>query len=365
MSFQAVRLHRIRKGYRSTRVFDDFNLEVAPGEFLVLLGPSGCGKSTLLNIIAGVEPHEGGQVFIGDRDVTRLEPGQRNIAMVFQSFALYPTMTARANMAFALKMSGMAEAEITRRVERMASVLQIEMLLGRKPAQLSGGQQQRVAIGRALVRNPSVLLLDEPLSNLDAKLRAELRAQLRKLHESDPRTTLYVTHDQLEALMLASRIAVMHQGQVLQCDTPGIIYQRPANRTVASFVGTPAMNFVDGSLDLAGPAAVLQTRAGTRIPLPGLKATASLAGDQRPVVLGVRAEHIHVVPMDTPASTTGRVLAEELAGADTYLLADVGGHELTIRTSTGERIRRGESLPIRIDGGAASLFCPASGRRLN
>jgi multiple sugar transport system ATP-binding protein len=365
MNLQGVRLQQIRKSYRGALVLNDFNLEVAPGEFLVLLGPSGCGKSTLLNIIAGVEPHQGGEVFIGDRDVTRLEPNQRNVAMVFQSFALYPTMTARANMAFALKISGMAEAEITRRVDRMAAALQIETLLGRKPAQLSGGQQQRVAMGRALIRNPSVLLLDEPLSNLDAKLRAELRAQIRKLHESDPRTTLYVTHDQLEALMLASRIAVMGQGQILQCDTPSIVYHRPASRTVASFVGTPAMNFVEGTLDLGGPAAILQTITGARIPVPGLNATAALAADRMQVVLGVRAEHVHVVAMDTLASTTGRVLVEELAGADTYVLADVGGHELTIRTLTSEPIRRRDNLPIRIDGAAASLFCPTTGLRLN
>jgi multiple sugar transport system ATP-binding protein len=364
MSLLAVRLQQIRKGYRSSIVLDDFNLEVAPGEFLVLLGPSGCGKSTLLNIIAGVEPHEGGRVFIGDSDVTHFEPSQRNVAMVFQSFALYPTMTARENIGFALKMNGTPTAEIARRVERVAATLQIETLLGRKPAQLSGGQQQRVAIGRALVRNPSVLLLDEPLSNLDAKLRTELRVELRKLHESDPHTTLYVTHDQLEALMLASRIAVMYQGQILQCDTPSVIYHRPANRTVAAFVGTPTMNFIEGTLDLTGSVTVLHTKTGARIPLPRLSTTPSIS-PERPVVLGVRSEHIHIVPADTPASTTGRVLVEELAGADTYVRANVGGHELTIRTSTGERIRRRDRLPIRINGAAANLFCPANGTRLN
>ena len=364
MNLQAVQLQQIRKRYGSTFVLDDFNLEVAAGEFLVLLGPSGCGKSTLLNIVAGVEPHEHGRVLIGDRDVTDLEPSERHVAMVFQSFALYPTMTARANIAFALKMNGVPAAEAARRVERVAALLQIEALLDRKPAQLSGGQQQRVAIGRALVRNPSVLLLDEPLSNLDAKLRTELRVELRKLHQSDPRTTLYVTHDQLEALMLASRIAVMHQGQILQCDTPEVIYERPANRTVAAFVGTPTMNFIEGRLDLTGAAAVLHTHTGARIPLPGLSATPSLA-PERPVVLGVRSEHIHIVPTETLASTTGRVLVEEMAGADTYVLADVGGHELTIRTSAGERVRRRDSLPIRIDGAAANLFCPTNGTRLS
>jgi multiple sugar transport system ATP-binding protein len=364
MNLRAVRVEKIRKHYAGNPVLDDFSLAVEPGEFLVLLGPSGCGKSTLLNIIAGVEPHEDGRVFIGDQDVTQLEPGARNVAMVFQSFALYPTMSARDNIAFSLRQRRMPAAEVRRRVEDVAAKLRISNLLDRRPAQLSGGQQQRVAIGRALVRDPSALLLDEPLSSLDAKLRAELRFELKKLHDSTPRTTLYVTHDQHEALTLASRIVVMDQGRILQCDTPANIYERPANRTVASFVGTPTMKFVEGQIDLTGPVVTLRTDGGTHLPLPRLAPVAMLA-DGQAVVLGMRSEHVRIVPAGTQAIMTGRVLVRELAGADTYLLADVGGHEITVRTASNEPVECDDRLPLRIDGAAVSLFCPREGTRLN
>ena len=277
----------IELGGRS--VIRDLDLEVAPGEFLVLLGPSGCGKSTLLHGIAGLVEASGGSVEIGGRDMTWAEPSERGIGMVFQSYALYPTMTVEANMAFGLKIAGTPKDEVKRRVRAAAALLQLDSLLARKPAQLSGGQRQRVAIGRALVRQARVLLFDEPLSNLDAKLRAELRRELKLLHRALGSTMVYVTHDQTEAMTLASRIVVMDKGRIQQVGTPAEVYARPANRFVAGFLGSPAMGFVDGRLDDAG-----------RFVADGLALTpgAGCCGPDaraRPAVLGVRPEHVRIL----------------------------------------------------------------------
>src|SRR5262245_559663 len=270
-------------GFGPVRVLDKLSLEVAQSEFIVLLGPSGCGKSTLLNAVAGLLEIDGGQVWIGERNVTWEEPKDRGVAMVFQSYALYPRMRVRDNLSFGLRVAGRPRAEIEARVKSAAEMLRLGPLLDRRPAQLSGGQRQRVAIGRALVREAPVFLFDEPLSNLDAQLRAELRVEIKRLHRRIGATMIYVTHDQIEALTLADRIAVMQGGKIQQLDTPQTIYARPANRFVAAFVGSPAMNFLNGRMGggrFAGDDFAL--------PLPHHGG----AEDGRPAVLGIRPEHV-------------------------------------------------------------------------
>src|SRR6478609_7637771 len=285
-----VSLRGVEVGYGPIRVFDRLDLEVAQSEFLVLLGPSGCGKSTLLNAIAGLIEVDDGEIWIGDRNVTWQEPKDRGIAMVFQSYALYPRMNVRANLSFGLKVARMPRAEIERRVRTASEMLQIADLLDRRPAELSGGQRQRVAIGRALVRDAGVFLFDEPLSNLDAQLRSELRVEIKRLHQRLAATMIYVTHDQIEALTLADRIAVMKDRIIQQLGTPNEIYRRPANRFVASFVGSPAMNFLRGTFAISGGAPCFAA-AGLSISLDGY------AFDARPEVgapveLGIRPEHV-------------------------------------------------------------------------
>ena len=277
-----------------TDILSQLNLEVSEGEFLVLLGPSGCGKSTLLHSIAGlIDVHEGSLAIAG-RDVTWADPKDRGIGMVFQSYALYPTMSVEKNLSFGPRIAGVAKAEISRRVERAAKMLHLTELLKRKPAQLSGGQRQRVAIGRALVREASVFLFDEPLSNLDAKLRAELRRELKQLHKELGATMIYVTHDQVEAMTLASRIAVMKDGKIQQIDTPGNVYTRPVNMFVAGFLGAPSMNFVEGTLEVA-EGTVLFVAPTLRIDVSDYPFVRKPEGGEH-AVLGVRPEHITLSP---------------------------------------------------------------------
>jgi multiple sugar transport system ATP-binding protein len=363
MTAHGVSLHGIRKSFGPKSVIDDLSLEVDAGEFLVLLGPSGCGKSTLLALIAGLEEPAAGRVCIGPRDVTALEPGRREVAMVFQSFALYPTMSVRRNIGFALRMNGVPAAETAAKVASMARLLQIEDLVDRRPAQLSGGQQQRVAIGRALVREPAVLLLDEPLSNLDAKLRADMREELKKLHEKTRMTIVYVTHDQMEAMTLGTRVAVLNEGRIHQCDPPAVIYQQPANLFVASFVGSPAMRFLHGVINYAGETAALHTAGGCTLPLPDLPSFAAALHGQA-VVLGVRPEHLHLVRSGHKQAAVGRVLRSEHTGPDIYLQISLGGHEVISRVTPGSAARSGDEVAVRVDGGAVSLFRPQDGKRL-
>jgi len=360
----SLRIEHVRKLFGSTCALEDVQLDIDAGEFVVLLGPSGCGKSTLLNVVAGVEPLSAGKLFIGGRDVTDLDPAERNVAMVFQSFALYPSMTARRNIEFALRMRRTPRAEIARRVSRTAALLQIEALLERRPSQLSGGQQQRVAIGRALVREPTVLLLDEPLSNLDAKLRAELRTEIKRLHESNRRTTLYVTHDQIEAMTLASRIAIMNQGRILQYDRPEALYRRPCDRFVASFIGAPTMRFFDGHLTAREGMVCLRNGSGISLPLPGLQCPAALLGGAR-VTLGLRAEQVRLADAAMPGTIPSHVLLTEPTGPDSYVSIAVGDHELTVRTSADCRLARQQPVCVLIDGAAVSLFDSVTGARLN
>ena len=332
-------------------IIRDLDLQVEPGEFLVLLGPSGCGKSTLLHSIAGLIDLSGGAIEIGGRDMSDADPSERGIGMVFQSYALYPTMTVEKNMSFGLRISGAPKAEIRRRVQRAASMLQLDALLDRKPAQLSGGQRQRVAIGRALVREAGVYLFDEPLSNLDAKLRTELRRELKMLHQALGSTMIYVTHDQAEAMTLATRIVVMQGGRIQQIGTPCEVYERPANRFVAGFLGSPSMNFIEGEVDLHGC-----FRAGAlTLALAQSGALPSAA------TLGARPEHLQIRD-DGPLE--GVVTLVEPMGNHQVVWLDCGGHALSALVHEPRPMAAGQRVRFAIDAARVSLFDPASGKRL-
>ena len=343
--------------YGTIKILEKFDLEVAQSEFIVLLGPSGCGKSTLLNAIAGLVDLRDGQIWIGGNNVTWEEPKDRGIAMVFQSYALYPRMTVRGNMSFGLKVAGMPAAEIARRVDNAAAMLKITELLDRRPAELSGGQRQRVAIGRALVRDAGVYLFDEPLSNLDAQLRAELRVEIKRLHQRLAATMIYVTHDQIEALTLADRIAVMKDRVIQQLGTPSDIYRRPANRFVASFVGSPAMNFLPGTFAVRDGAPCFAA-GGISIPLEGY------GFEARPqpgaaIELGIRPEHVEAGG-DLPAA----VEMVEPMGSDQLAWLRLGGLPLSMRLPADTPIASGQSLQLRLPADKLNLFDAASGRRL-
>jgi multiple sugar transport system ATP-binding protein len=328
------------------------DLEVEEGEFLVLLGPSGCGKSTLLHSIAGLTETSGGAIEIGGKDMSRVDPSERDIGMVFQSYALYPTMTVEKNMSFGLRIAGVAKAEIKRRVDSVAAMLHLGDLLGRKPAALSGGQRQRVAIGRALVREAGVYLFDEPLSNLDAKLRTDLRRELKLLHQQLGATMIYVTHDQVEAMTLASRIVVMRAGQVQQIGTPGEVYERPANLFVAGFLGSPSMNFIEGEVDAAG----MFTGGCLRVAMG--EGAGAAAG--RKAVLGVRPEHITLAP---GGSLQGRVTLVEPMGAHRVVWLECGGKQLSCILQGSRAVAPDDTVTFEIEAQRASLFDPDSGRR--
>jgi multiple sugar transport system ATP-binding protein len=348
--------------FGSLKVLQKLNVTAKDGEFLVLLGPSGCGKSTLLNAIAGLLNISDGQIWIGGRNVTWEEPKDRGIGMVFQSYALYPRMTAEGNLAFGLKVAGVPRDEIARRVAKAAALLQIEPLLKRRPSELSGGQRQRVAIGRALVRDVGVFLFDEPLSNLDAKLRGELRVEIKKLHTELGSTMVYVTHDQIEALTLADRIAVMHGGVIQQLATPKEIYRRPVNRFVAGFVGSPSMSFVSGTIGGGGREFVAAD--GQRISLAGYQ-FADAPGEGRPAVLGVRPEQIETrPPADGAAGLKAAVSVLEPMGADTLVWGSVGSESVSVRVGPDATYRAGEKLDLSFHPADASLFDGESGARL-
>jgi multiple sugar transport system ATP-binding protein len=348
--------------FGSLRVLQKLNVTAKDGEFLVLLGPSGCGKSTLLNAIAGLLNITDGQIWIGGRNVTWEEPKDRGIGMVFQSYALYPRMTAEGNLAFGLKMAGVPREELARRVAKAAALLQIEPLLKRRPAELSGGQRQRVAIGRALVRDVGVFLFDEPLSNLDAKLRGELRVEIKKLHTELGSTMIYVTHDQIEALTLADRIAVMHHGVIQQLATPKEIYRRPVNRFVAGFVGSPSMSFVTGTI--AGGGSELVLADGQHVHIAGYE-FAERPEDGRQAVLGVRPEQIETRPAaGGEAGLKVAVSVLEPMGADTLVWASVGRESISVRLGPDTAYQAGQMLDLAFQPAVASLFDAESGNRL-
>jgi len=353
-----VDVRAVQIGYGAVKVLDQLDLKIAESEFVVLLGPSGCGKSTLLNAIAGLIEIQAGQIWIGGRNVTWDEPKDRGIAMVFQSYALYPRMTVRGNMSFGLKVARLPRQEISRRVAQAAGMLKITELLDRKPSELSGGQRQRVAIGRALVRETGVYLFDEPLSNLDAQLRAELRVEIKRLHQRLRATMIYVTHDQIEALTLADRIAVMKDRIIQQLGTPQEIYQRPANRFVASFVGSPPMNFVAGRLRHAGGTATF-TADGFDLPLRDY-AFAGATADGSDVELGVRPEHVE-------AAANGTGLAIEMIepmGSDLLAWSRLGGAPVSLRLPAESPIKTGDRITVAIPSAKVSVFDRVSGRRI-
>ncbi|MFQ8432300.1 ABC transporter ATP-binding protein [Amaricoccus sp. W119] len=356
----SISIRNLKLSFGAVDVLKDLNLDIGQGEFLVLLGSSGCGKSTLLNCIAGLLEITDGQIFIGGRNVTWEEPSKRGIGMVFQSYALYPQMTVEGNLTFGLKNAGVPKAEIDERVARAARILQIEPLLKRKPAALSGGQRQRVAIGRALVRDVDVFLFDEPLSNLDAKLRADLRVEIKQLHKTLDNTMIYVTHDQVEAMTLADRIAIMRGGLILQLGSPDEIYNRPANKYVAEFIGSPSMNFIEGTLDANGFSAPDMTFA-----MDGYQ----FAGDRRgdgPAWFGVRPEHIVSGPAaaDAPVRLNARAELIEPLGSDTLVRARLGDRKVWLRMDGQSPVRDGDDLPIGFDPSRASLFGKDSEQRL-
>jgi multiple sugar transport system ATP-binding protein len=356
-----VSLRGVAVGYGPIRVFDRLDLEVAQSEFLVLLGPSGCGKSTLLNAIAGLTDIDDGEIWIGGRNVTWHEPKDRGIAMVFQSYALYPRMNVRANLSFGLKVARTPRAEIERRVRAAAEMLQISELLDRRPAELSGGQRQRVAIGRALVRDAGVFLFDEPLSNLDAQLRSELRVEIKRLHQRLGATMIYVTHDQIEALTLADRIAVMKDRTFQQIGAPQEVYLRPANRFVATFVGSPAMNFIPGRIEPGTDGPVFQSAAillGLST-YPFVKAPV----DAVPVELGIRPEHIVLAPDAADAHEVSVELSEPM-GSDLLAWTRLGDLPLSIRLPAETRLTPGDRLRILMPEHRLNLFDTAGGARL-
>ena len=336
------------------------DLEIADGEFLVLVGPSGCGKSTSLRMLAGLEEVNSGSIFIGDREVTDVAPKDRDIAMVFQNYALYPHMSVAENMGFALKIAGVSKDEINKRVVEAAKILDLEPYLDRKPKNLSGGQRQRVAMGRAIVRNPQVFLMDEPLSNLDAKLRVQTRTQIASLQQRLGVTTVYVTHDQTEAMTMGDRVAVMKDGFLQQCDTPQALYDRPVNAFVAGFIGSPAMNLIDVRIDSEG--AVL---GDAHVPLGQDVLGAARSAGLDTITLGFR-------PEDTVVGTEGfamHVNIVESLGADGYIYGDITNangevNQVTIRTDGRNIPRKGENVRLQVTGGHTHAFNPATGLRL-
>ncbi|MCQ0986097.1 ABC transporter ATP-binding protein [Jiella marina] len=349
-----IRMQDLVKKYGDLTVIPSLDLDIADHEFVVLVGPSGCGKSTLLRVLAGLENIDGGDLYIGERRVNGVPAAQRDVAMVFQDYALYPHMTVRQNMSFALEMRNMDKKEIATRVERAAKLLHIDPFLDRRPKALSGGQRQRVAMGRAIVRDPQVFLFDEPLSNLDAKLRAQVRAEIKALSQQLRTTMVFVTHDQIEAMTMADRIVVMKSGIIQQVGTPEEVYETPANQFVASFIGSPSMNFVP----VTGNGQLLTTSDGRT--LPGLREFAQRVPAEGSAILGVRPEHLAVVPEDEAAFLANIDLVEPL-GSDTLVHFKLAGNDAIARVEPDRRPRPGEVMPLAPVPGKAHLFDPASG----
>jgi ABC-type sugar transport system ATPase subunit len=353
-----VKLERINKSFGAVQVLKDIDLVFPSRKFVTLLGPSGCGKTTLLRMIAGLEPVTAGDIRFGDRVVNDLAPRDRNIAMVFQSYALYPQMTVRRNLGYGLRVRKTPKVELDAAVERVATILEIGHLLDRKPGQLSGGQRQRVALGRAMVRQPDIFLMDEPLSNLDAKLRVTMRAELRRFHLDLAATTIYVTHDQLEAMTMSDMIAVMHGGIVQQFGTPAEVYGRPANLFVAGFIGSPPMNFVTGSLS-GGDQPAFESPDFT-LALPN---TPGNAADGRETVLGVRPQDLTLVPdAKEPATVRGRVWVVELLGSEKLVEVALGERRrMTVQVRADTDVKVDDPVGVRFDPQRVHLFDAKSG----
>ena len=347
----SVELQSITKRFGSVEVIRDLGLKVEDGSFCALLGPSGCGKSTLLRMIAGLEEITSGRAFIGETDVTNELPAKRRVAMVFQNYALYPHLTVEENICFSLSLAGVPKARQRERGMEVARLLQLESLMDRRPAQLSGGQRQRVAIGRALVRAPEVFLFDEPLSNLDALLRVQMRLELAKLHNEIGTTMIYVTHDQVEAMTLADKIVVLDKGRISQQGSPLDLYNAPANRFVAGFIGSPAMNFIPARATAGGAGLAVVLRGGARVEVtrPGL---AAFSGE-REVELGIRPEHL---AFSDDGPITGRVSVVEHLGNTTFVYLDSEAGPLIVEADQAIRLRTGESVHVVIDAVRSHLF---------
>ena len=357
-----VDIQDIQKSFGALSILKGVDLAIKPGEFIVLLGPSGCGKSTLLNIIAGLEAADSGHILIDDRDMTTADPSQRGLAMVFQSYALFPTMTVRQNLGFGLKIAGTPKGEIVSRVQSVADLLQISALLDRKPAQLSGGQRQRVAIGRALVRSTKLCLFDEPLSNLDAQLRSDMRVELRRLHGELRSTMIYVTHDQIEAMTLANRVAVMRNGKVEQFDTPQVVYDSPESLFVAKFVGSPSINLMEGTLNDGGR---FESPGGITLDVSSYPFRQPIA-QQKHVVLGVRPDHIKPTA-EAPASfqsIPARQTFVEALGPRSLMWVDVNGERWGLYVDVNGEDALDRTFNIAFDATRISIFDKETGERL-
>ena len=352
----SVAIRDIQKFFGSVEILHGVSVDIADGEFVTLVGPSGCGKSTLLRMIAGLEGISGGEIVIGGRVVNTVAPKERDIAMVFQNYALYPHMTVGENMAFSLKLKNAPKDETDKRVQRAAEILGLTPLLGRYPRQLSGGQRQRVAMGRAIVRDPQVFLFDEPLSNLDAKLRVQMRAEIKELHQRLKTTTIYVTHDQIEAMTMADKIVVMHDGFVEQIGKPLDLYDRPGNLFVASFIGSPAMNLLKGTISLNGRAE-FKGAGGITVPLGSVQG----AKNGESVVLGIRPEHLQLSEGGFPAE----VAVVEPTGSEVQVIARTAGGDNIVANFRDRRLYDpGETIRLTADPGLIHLFHGETGKRL-
>ena len=355
----SVSIRKVRKAFGPTQILHGIDVEIEDGEFVILVGPSGCGKSTLLRMIAGLENITGGEIAIGTRVVNHVAPKERDIAMVFQNYALYPHMTVRENMAFSMRIARAPKAVMDAAVQRAAGILGLDQLLDRYPRQLSGGQRQRVAMGRAIVRNPQVFLFDEPLSNLDAKLRVQMRAEIKELQQRLGTTTVYVTHDQIEAMTMADKIVVMRAGVVEQTGDPLSLYDRPANTFVAGFIGSPAMNLLAGTLRGNGADARVVFGDGSHLLMP----PGARGDDGQPVLYGIRPEHC-ALAREGDGGLPVEVLVVEPTGADTQLYCRFDGHHVTATIRERARIRPGDRLRLMPEVERSHLFDATAGARL-
>ena len=363
-----LEVRNVSKSFGSTKVLREVNINVSEGEFLVLLGPSGCGKSTLLNIIAGLETLNDGEIRIDDYVVNNMEPKDRNIAMVFQSYALYPNMSVRDNITFGLKQRKVSASEMETALQHFSKMLKVDHLLDRKPAQLSGGQRQRVAMGRALVRDPKIFLFDEPLSNLDAKLRVDMRAEIKKLHHRLGTTIIYVTHDQIEAMTLGNRIAVMKEGDVVQLGTPKEVYSDPVNRYVAEFIGSPSMNFIPVKVvtEAGQPSLSLTPKGQSAVSIPAPGVLSSYEGKE--VTLGLRPEQITNLPQWSDAvgvhSLDIEVEVTEPTGPDTLVFTEINGASVISRCHPDNVAEDGGVMTLSLSMAQAVFFDPQTGERI-
>ena len=353
----SISLQHVTKSFGNSVVVDDLSIEIEDGEFVVLLGPSGCGKTTTLRMIAGLEQMTSGDILIDGQRVNDLPPQKRDVAMVFQSYALYPHMTVADNIAYPLRVRKLPASEIAAQVRQTSAMLEIESLLARRPRELSGGERQRVALARAIVRHPKAFLMDEPLSNLDAKLRLQMRGELKRLQHELATTTVYVTHDQAEAMTLGHRVAVMHRGKLQQFDTPLEIYNRPANRFVGEFVGSPSMNLVDGEID--GALRTFKAIDGT-LRLARIPAVA--AGG--PLTFGIRPENIEISTAQRDGWWPASVYVTELMGSETFVIVEMGKHKIIARAASDFRAETGSSVWIDFDFRKAHWFNSQTGLRL-